>query len=383
MTEVIVSSMPMMVCGVISMQIALSLYTQWSQAKMRLLIFMVTATLLYMAHCIYFNRQMDVVPLTDALYSFCNPAVFPLYYLYIEELTAYNPNRRRQVYCLLPSVLCFLAVSTLYLLMDSKDTDAFVLGYLYADDFSSLSGLAMWQGVAHALMKVVFAIQIPIVLFFGLRRIKDFNAVVDSNYSNVEGKRILGAKTLLVLFALTSFLAFVFNLIGRERFSDGPDLLFIPALLFSFLLLLIGHVGLVQQFSVRDIEVEAFESSLPVPEEHSSSDLLERIKKLVIDEKLYLCPNLKVTDLASRLDSNRYFIYHAINVEMGVTFSNYINGLRIDHASELLKEHPELPINEVVMKCGFTSTSAFYRNFKRFKGITPQRKRASDLLTSK
>ncbi len=375
MLGVLMSSLPMIVCGVLSVLTALSLFDHWNRAKMRLLIFMLTATVLYLAHFMYFNRQMAIVPLTDTFYSFCNPAVFPLYYLYIEELTEYRPNRWRQVLYLLPSLLCFLATGLLYLLMDGQQTARFMEQCLYDNDLSSLSGIAWWQGVAHVAVRVVFALQIPPVLYFGFRRITAYNSVVESNYSNVEGKRIMGVKTLLVLFAVTSFFAFVFNMIGRQEFIEGPEPLSFPAVLFSLLLLLIGHVGLSQQFSVQDIEVEVFQET-DIPVERSDSELLERIRKVVSDEKLFLYPNLKVSDLAARLHSNRNYIYHAINVEMGASFSDYINGLRVDYASRLLEERPELSINDVMMKSGFTSSSAFYRNFKKFKGITPTAKRA-------
>ena len=83
MLGVFMSSLPMIVCGVLSVLIALSLYNHWNRAKMRLLLFMLTATVLYLAHYMYFNHQMAVITMTDTFYSFCNPAVFPLYYLYI------------------------------------------------------------------------------------------------------------------------------------------------------------------------------------------------------------------------------------------------------------------------------------------------------------
>lgn len=374
MLGVLMSSLPMIVCGVLSVLIALSLYNHWDRAKMRLLMFMVTATVLYLAHYMYFNRQMAVIPLTDTFYSFCNPAVFPLYYLYIEELTEYRPNRWRQVLYLLPSLICFFATGLLYLLMDAGQTATFIHQCLYGGEIASLSGLAWWQGLAHAAVRIVFALQIPLVLFFGFRWITAYNTVVESNYSNIEGKRIVGVKTLLVLFAVTSFFAFVFNVIGRQQFVDGPEPLTFPAVLFSLLLLLIGHVGLSQQFSVQDIEAEVFQEA-SVPDESGYSELLERIIKLVNDEKLFLYPNLKVSDLAKQINSNRNYIYHAINVEMGTSFSDYINGLRVDYAARLLEANPDLSINEVIIKSGFTSTSAFYRNFKKFKGITPTEKR--------
>lgn len=374
MLGVLMSSLPMIVCGVLSVLIALSLYNHWDRTKMRLLMFMVTATVLYLAHYMYFNRQMAVIPLTDTFYSFCNPAVFPLYYLYIEELTEYRPNRWRQVLYLLPSLICFFATGLLYLLMDAGQTAIFIHQCLYGGEIASLSGLAWWQGLAHAAVRIVFALQIPLVLFFGFRRITAYNTVVESNYSNIEGKRIVGVKTLLVLFAVTSFFAFVFNVIGRQQFVDGPEPLTFPAVLFSLLLLLIGHVGLSQQFSVQDIEAEVFQEA-SVPDESGYSELLERIIKLVNDEKLFLYPNLKVSDLAKQINSNRNYIYHAINVEMGTSFSDYINGLRVDYAARLLEANPDLSINEVIIKSGFTSISAFYRNFKKFKGITPTEKR--------
>jgi len=375
MVGVIMSSLPMIVCGVLSVLIALSLYNHRNLAKMRLLFFMLTATVLYLAHCIYFNRQTTVIPLTDTFYSFCNPAVFPLYYLYIEELTEYRPNRWRQALCLLPSLLCSLMAGLLYLLMDPQETTTFVQHYLYGDDFSSLSGLAWWQGLAHIAVRIVFALQIPLVLFFGFKRITAYNAVVETNYSNIEGKRIVGVKTLLVLFAATSLVAFIFNLIGRQRFIEGPEPLTFPAVLFSMLLLLIGHVGLNQQFSVQDIDAEVFQEPEPMPESNTDSELLERIRRLVSDEKLFLYPNLKVSDLATRLHTNRNYIYHAINVEMGTSFSDFINGQRVDYASRLLEERSELSISDIMVKSGFTSTSAFYRNFKKYKGTTPTENR--------
>ena len=147
MIGVVMSSLPMIVCGVLSVLIALSLYNNRNLAKVRLLVFMLTATVLYFAHFIYFNLQTAVIPLTDTFYCFCNPAVFPLYFLYIEELTEYRPNRWRQAFYLLPSLLCFLAAGMLYLLMDSQETITFIQHYLYGDEFTSLSGLAWWQGV--------------------------------------------------------------------------------------------------------------------------------------------------------------------------------------------------------------------------------------------
>ena len=130
-------------------------------------------------------------------------------------------------------------------------------------------------------------------------------------------------------------------------------------------------MGLNQQFSVRDIDEEVFQKPESL-ETSADSKLLERIRMLVNDEKIFLYPNLKVSDLAVRLHTNRNYIYHAINVEMGVNFSDYINRQRIEYAARMMREHPEQPINELYIKTGFSSSSAFYRNFRHYMGCTPK-----------
>ena len=59
-------------------------------------------------------------------------------------------------------------------------------------------------------------------------------------------------------------------------------------------------------------------------------------------------------------------------LEMGVNFSDYINRQRIEYAARMMREHPEQPINELYIKTGFSSSSAFYRNFRHYMGCTPK-----------
>lgn len=86
MLNTIITSAPMYICGTLSVLLGLSICYRWDRARFLLLIFMLAATLLYMGHLTFFNRIISVIPITDTLYCFCNPAVFPLFLIYIEEL---------------------------------------------------------------------------------------------------------------------------------------------------------------------------------------------------------------------------------------------------------------------------------------------------------
>ena len=374
MLQAIITTLPMMVCAILSGLLGLSLLRKWDRPRFNLLLFMVAATCLYWGHGVFFYHQTELIPFSDSLYCFCNPAVFPLFLLYIEELTLRQPNRRWHIACLLPSVICFTTVAMLYMMMDQEETADFIDHHLYNNEPFKLTGLAWWQGIAHIAVRIVFALEIPLVLYVGWRHISEYNQTIENYYSNTEGKLLSHLKVILFLFAITSLLSFVFNAIGRHYFTHSLWLLAVPSVLFSTILILIGHIGLHQQFHIQDIKSEEEkEPEQSTPEPISENKLSEAIKHLVDGEKLFLLPNLKIDDLAKRLNTNRNYVYQAINVGMGLSFTTYINQRRIEYAKHLIEENPKALLTEISLKSGFTSTSAFYRNFKTFIGCSPSK----------
>lgn len=377
MTATILSILPAMVCGVLTALLALDLCREFTRTRLYLLLFMLVAGLLYTAHGAYFNHQTGAIPVTDTIYSFCNPAVFPLFYIYIEELTTGRHNRWRHLLYLLPSLLCMLAVGALYNMMNTDETKVFIEQYLYAGDSSMLSGFAWWQAITHQAIKVIFALQIPFVFFSGWRKITRFNRQIVENYSSIENKMLTTLKPLLLVFAIASVASFMSNIIGRHNFTDYLWMLAIPSVSFSVLLLLIGHTGIHQNFTAKELREDICEpENTPKRKEAETNSVVETIGEKIVSlvdiEQLYLQPNLKINDLAQRLNTNREYIYRAINIGMGLSFADFINSRRIDYAGHLLEDSPNIPLSEVVHKAGFSSPSAFYRNWKRFKGYPPK-----------
>ena len=56
--------------------------------------------------------------------------------------------------------------------------------------------------------------------------------------------------------------------------------------------------------------------------------------------------------------------------EMGENLSNYLNRLRIEKASAMLRE-TEFPINGISEACGFEDQSWFSKVFKNYTGFSP------------
>lgn len=389
MLKTIIISLPMFVCAFMALLVALSWVEERRKDKLWLLIFMIVSMLLYAGHFVFFHRMYGFLPVTDSIYSFCNPAVYPLYFIYISALTDRGCHARRYLTILLPAIVCSALVGSLYAAMTPEEQTLFITCYLYHNDCASLTGIAYWQAMAHGLVRVVFAVQILPVVIIGFRKIKRFNRLIRANYADTEDKTLTPITVLLYLFLITSVASFVSNAVGRHHFADSALLLAIPSVSFSALLFSIGYIGYRHRFSIIDMEdeLQADTTAPPfapigaVPEcpkqkgstQHDNiCKLKDDIIRIVKEEQIFLTPNLKISDLAAHLNTNRNYIYQAINVEMGISFSEFINTQRTEYAQQLLETHPKMSLEEIALKSGFASRVSFYRSFKQLKGRSPK-----------
>ena len=113
-------------------------------------------------------------------------------------------------------------------------------------------------------------------------------------------------------------------------------------------------------------------------EEISLSGLEIEINKLFVEEKLYLNPQLKLSDVARQVGTNRTYLSRFFNQEKQMTFFDYVNNLRVEHAVDLLQKS-NLRLNVIAEQSGFNSISTFRRVFAAKQQCTPSeyRKRIS------
>ena len=100
--------------------------------------------------------------------------------------------------------------------------------------------------------------------------------------------------------------------------------------------------------------------------------LMQRINELMETQKPYLNSELKVSDIADIFGIHRNEISACINSQKGCTFSQYINGYRIEHAKRQLRESPMKKVHAIWMESGFASEQTFFRIFKSNTGMTPK-----------
>lgn len=87
---------------------------------------------------------------------------------------------------------------------------------------------------------------------------------------------------------------------------------------------------------------------------------------------------LLLKDIEANLHVNASYFSTLFKQEMGVTFTDYLNSLKIDHACDLLR-NTNLSIIDVSMSTGFDDQSYFTKVFKKSKGMTPKAYRAANI----
>jgi AraC-like DNA-binding protein len=95
---------------------------------------------------------------------------------------------------------------------------------------------------------------------------------------------------------------------------------------------------------------------------------LERV--LLYCEQHFL-EDLTLDTLSKELFLGKYYISHLFGKQLGISFGNYINALRIEESVKLLTT-TDLPITDVCFASGFTCTRTFNRAFMGRIGMSPR-----------
>lgn len=123
---------------------------------------------------------------------------------------------------------------------------------------------------------------------------------------------------------------------------------------------------------------EKYLKNLGIKREKMKDELI----RLFDEKEVYTNGNLTITDVAALLGTNRTYVSNVINNEFGFSFYQFVNKYRIQKATILLIQHPDMQIQEVASLSGFNSLSSFISAFKLNEGITPKqwKKRYVDAL---
>ena len=204
----------------------------------------------------------------------------------------------------------------------------------------------------------------PVIIFFTIcGHIRKYRQWCEDNFSTLDDIDVQWIVRYLTMLALAG-LAFYFIV-----FWYVPNRMFTQQWLFLLMFAYTTERVLYRPDPWKQLHSTAEEE----PEEVNAANggYRGKLEAWLEQEKPYLNPDFQLIDLRQVLPLNRTYLSQFINAEYGCSFYQWVNGLRINEAKRLMTEQPELKMQDVAKRCGFSSRNVFTQVFTRETGKRP------------
>ncbi len=109
----------------------------------------------------------------------------------------------------------------------------------------------------------------------------------------------------------------------------------------------------------------------------SNQLLTDRIHQILSWVETHYSDPISLSDVADQLAISREYFCRLFRQSMGITFQEYLTGLRLNHAYQDLL-YTTTPVSEIMENNGFTNQKRFNASFKKLYGCTPSEVRRQE-----
>lgn len=314
----------------------------------------------------------------------------PLLFFYVKTLTNFNyAFSRRDFLHFIPGIL-YLVWSGVVVVVDK-----FVVGDYYLMNGQSDPDFDNWY-------RYCWLISLVVYLALSIRHYLQYDRFIPYEVSFAETARFKWLRNFLYAFVLLATVSIIINAVNAFIEVD-----YLGTWYYYFIFGLIVYYIAINGYNVNKVPLQSlrFEPELlleytnPAPRlltapavEDASFEVIENVKEkdeaeaallnkwklkieaLIEKDKLYQQPELTLSDLAKKLDTNTSILSKVINQSFGLNFNDYINRHRVEDV--VLKMQDARYSNQTLLSlafdAGFNSKSTFNRAFLKFKGQTPK-----------
>ena len=169
---------------------------------------------------------------------------------------------------------------------------------------------------------------------------------------------------LMIVFSV-NVLIYLGYLVGRFQYYILGAILFsvVLYLVIFFLISKKNRAGifmdLPEKYGARKIE------------EITVQKMQQKLDVLMVDQKLFANPKLKLLDVAMQMNVTPHQLSQLLNDNFRKSFALFVNEYRVEAAKDMLHTRHELTLEGIGYEVGFSSKSTFYATFKKVSGMTP------------
>ncbi len=215
------------------------------------------------------------------------------------------------------------------------------------------------------IVAVVYAFAAAYVVFRYKQQLKEF-------YSTFSLQAPLWLLLLTIGFTLNWSWSLVVHILGQSVGVQLADTFGIADNYITFLLVNALFVySLLYAHELLVTKEKPVEKEVIVPAE-ISQDAIERIRRTMEEQQLYLKQNLNIEEFARHVGIHYREVSSIINKHFDTNFFEFVNEYRVTKAKQMLLDtnNAEMTILDILLESGFNSKSSFHRFFKRYTGMS-------------
>ena len=125
---------------------------------------------------------------------------------------------------------------------------------------------------------------------------------------------------------------------------------------------------IVRTYTLPSLEKITLEDST---ENDNKDAMKERLLDYLESTKEYLNPDIRITDVANKIYTNKSYLSNVIHSKLDKNFIQLIHYYRIKEAINIFSQDPSITMGQLCEKSGFNSMSSFSSAFKIHTGSTP------------
>ena len=219
--------------------------------------------------------------------------------------------------------------------------------------------------VLSADLRLLIALYPIWLIYVGFRNVHRYHQWCEENFSNLDN---IDAQWIVRYIMMVMLAGLVFYYLCV---SDDPARAFTQQWYLMFVLCYTTDQVLHRPDPWERLHSTAVEEEKEEEPDPAIAAYRATLETWIEKEKPHLNPDFQLTDLHQVLPMNRSYLSRFIKSAYGRSFYQWVNGLRIEEAKRLMTEQPDLKIQDVAERCGFSSRSVFTQVFTRETGVAP------------
>ncbi len=289
----------------------------------------------------------------------------PLLYLYANSLIRKDfrvgASHRLHIF---PLAGYFVFLIFAYYIQEHLAKSQIIISYLFDKQWHFVTG--------DTLIKIIRLVY----FLLALNLIKKYREQLKQSRSSIEDVDLTWLKILVLGFSIVALIGVILSLAKVLTLFVEIKVVWLMFLGLTtyyatlFLVCSLWFFSALNISSVAELKDRAEESHADY---QADPEYIERIERIMGEQKPYLIPNINFDSLSEKLDIPPRELSFTLNGHFKMNFYEFINFYRIREAKLILasKEHLDKTITDIFHHVGFNSKSVFNVFFKKYTGMTP------------